>query len=96
MKNVKRSFQLLNHSLIRAALLSLVITAAPTLCLSASGDFQKVMIGVGQTEIIELTSPVKRVSIADPIRLHIYVKCVPADPYFGLHFSLASVFSLLR
>jgi len=66
MKLGKRSFLALNRGLVRYAILSLVFTIVPSACLSAKSDVQKVMIGVGYTEIIELSSAVKRISIANP------------------------------
>lgn len=55
-----------NASAIRYTWLVPVFLAAPIFCLFAAPDLQKVMVGIGQSEIIELAEPVKRISITNP------------------------------
>ncbi len=57
---------MLNQRISWYILFLYVFSEAPAFCLFAAAEIQKVMVGLRQSEIIELAEPVKRVSIADP------------------------------
>jgi pilus assembly protein CpaC len=56
---------MLNENSIRRAVLLVFLSAAPAFCLSET-NVQKVMVALGQSELIEFSAPVKRISIANP------------------------------
>jgi pilus assembly protein CpaC len=54
------------HRIIRYSLLLLVVTATTVWSATKTSDYERVMIGLGQTDVLEFSSSVKRVSIANP------------------------------
>jgi pilus assembly protein CpaC len=66
MKFKRKSLLMTAREILGYTLLLSLVSAAPAMCISSEAGFQRIMVGVGQTDVIEFVEPVKRVSIADP------------------------------
>jgi pilus assembly protein CpaC len=61
-----RALRTWRRNLVVLAVLWLVALAATQGSLWAAGDVQRLMVGVGQTEILDFARPISRISIANP------------------------------